>query len=122
MKDKCNVKIISTKADIDVDIDVFLWKVDLVHDLHKIRMEIMENEVFSPDLIVLCNPGGQLTSDITCQEKSYLVKGGVSEAEIVYHSSHRNVALLHKWAIIYPKNTNRNLSRLNGNGLGKMNI
>lgn len=96
-----NSKVISTNADISADVDVFLWKVDLIHDSFKIRTLIGENGVFSPDLIVLCNPGGQLTANITNQEKGYLVWGGFSEEEILCHYSQGNVALLHKWAMIY---------------------
>lgn len=52
-------------------------------------------------MIVLCNLGGQLTTDITEQEYRYLLWGGFTEEEICSNYNMGNVGLFHKWAMIY---------------------
>lgn len=78
-----------------------LWEVDLIHEMAKIKQLMNEQEKSPVDLIVLCNPGGQLTSNITQQEKNYLLWGGFTEAEVECHYQAENIGLLHKWAMIY---------------------
>lgn len=60
---------------IAVGRDVCLWKVDLIHEFSQIKTVISEKEKFPIDLIVLCNPGGELTTDITNQEYKYFLWG-----------------------------------------------
>lgn len=79
--------------------DVLLWKVDIVHGAGKITRFAKEN--FPVDLIVLCNPGGQLTQNITKKEYELLKICGFLDNEISGHINMGNVALLHKWAMIY---------------------
>ncbi len=81
--------------------DVLLWEVDLIHEITKIKRLIGEQKKAPVDLIVLCNPGGQLTTDITQQEKKYLLWGGFTESEIEHYYQNGNIGLLHKWAMIY---------------------
>lgn len=81
--------------------DALLWKADLVHESAKIKRFMCEQKENPIDLIALCNPGGQLTTDITRQEESYLLMGGFSKEEIEYRYQTGNIGLLHKWAMIY---------------------
>ena len=96
-----NAMIFSEGKSITDDVDVCLWKMDLIHEFAQIRTLIGTNGVFSPDIIVLCNPGGQLTTTITKQEQKYLLWGGFTEREIIDQHNAGNVGLLHKWAMIY---------------------
>jgi len=81
--------------------DALLWEVDLIHEITKIKRFIGEQKKPPVDLIVLCNPGGQLTTDITQQEKKYLLWGEFTESEIEHYYQTGNIGLLHKWAMIY---------------------
>lgn len=96
-----DVNNIDTNLDKGSTADVCLWKVDLIHQFSEVRKAIMAQEEYPIDLIVLCNPGGQLTTDITKQEYNYLVWGGFTEEEICSNYNMGNVGLLHKWAMIY---------------------
>ena len=80
---------------------VLLWEVDLIHEFVKIRKYVDEQKDNLIDLIVLCNPGGQLTTELTLQEYKYLNWGGFTENEIRETYQIGNVGLLHKWAMIY---------------------
>lgn len=97
----CDTRIINSNEDLVDGVDVCLWKVDLIHELSQIKAVISEQEEFSIDLIVLCNPGGQLTTDITNQEYKYLLWGGFTETEVLSNYKQGKVGLLHKWAMIY---------------------
>ena len=81
--------------------DALLWEVDLIHEMVKIKQFMSKQKEPTVDLIVLCNPGGQLTTDITQQEKKYLLWGGFSEEEVECYYRTGNIGLLHKWALIY---------------------
>lgn len=96
-----NTRILNSNDDISADMDVCLWKVDLIHEFSRIRAVISEQGAFPLDLVVLCNPGGQLTTDITNQEYKYLLWGGFTTNEILSNYNQGNVGLLHKWAMIY---------------------
>ncbi len=74
---------------------------DLIHHFYEVPKAIIAPEEYPIDLIVLCYPGGQLTTDITKQEYNYLVCGGFTEEEICSNYNMGNVGLLHKWAMIY---------------------
>ena len=53
------------------------------------------------DLIVLCNPGGSVSKEISPQERELLTNGGFSSEEICYNIHKGFIDLLHKWALIY---------------------
>lgn len=81
--------------------DAILWCVDLIHETRKIKQLICAQGKAPINILVLCNPGGQLTTNITKQELKYLLWGGFSQEEIVENCQHERVSLLHKWAMIY---------------------
>ena len=62
-----DVNNIDTNLDKGSTADICLWKVDLIHQFSEVRKAIIAQEEYPIDLIVLCNPGGQLTTDITKQ-------------------------------------------------------
>ena len=96
-----DVNIIDMNTDRVSTADVCLWRVDLIHQFSEVRKAIIAQEEYPIDLIVLCNPGGQLTTDITEQECRYLLWGGFTKDEICSNYNMGNVGLLHKWAMIY---------------------
>lgn len=95
------VETVPTNGGEPGDTDVLLWKADLVHETEKVKQFVRDQKALPIDLVVLCNPGGQLTTDITEQELAYLLWGGFVKEEIEYNEQAGNVGLLHKWAMIY---------------------
>lgn len=77
-----DVNVMDINSDRASIADVCLWKVDLIHQFFEVRKAIIAQEEHPIDLIVLFNPGGQLTTDITEQEYRYLLWGGFTEEEI----------------------------------------
>lgn len=77
---------------------VSLVEADLVHQLKSIK-ECILNKDKHADLIVLCNPGGNLSNEITVAEHKLLTMFGFSEEEISSNYYNGGVHLLHKWAI-----------------------
>ena len=55
----------------------------------------------SIDLIVLCNPGGNISRELTLREKDLLTSGGFTCEEICNNIDNGCIDLLHKWAVIY---------------------
>ena len=69
---------------------------DIVH--HREEMAaFLEANSFPTNIIVLCNPGGNVNVAISKTEYALLRRFGFSENEL----SNNNVNLLHKWALIY---------------------
>lgn len=97
----CNPKVLDSQSYISDEEGILLWEVDLIHEFSKIRNFVSQQRDNPIDLIVLCNPGGQLTTELTVQEYKYLRWGGFADDEIseVYQAG--NVGLLQKWAMIY---------------------
>lgn len=81
--------------------DVCLWKVDLIHATGEIRQYIGSQVETPIELIVLCNPGGHFTTEITMKEYKFLLWGGFTEDEINYDYQCGKVGLLHKWAMLF---------------------
>lgn len=79
---------------------VSLVQADIVCQLDYIKEYISNNDKRT-DLIVLCNPGGNLSSVITVDEYKLLTMFGFSAEEISSDYYNGGVHLLHKWAIIY---------------------
>jgi len=94
-------KELDSNACESTDADVLLWKSDLVHETPQIKQYIFKQSNPPIELIVLCNPGGHLATEITKQELNYLQWGKFSEDEIYSAYQNGNVAHLHKWAMIY---------------------
>ena len=95
------VSVVDSNNETVGDIDVLLWKADLIHNLSDVIKVVNENENCFIDMIVLCNPGGQLSNEITKQEYKYLLWGNFTEDEILSAYTQGNIALLHKWALIF---------------------
>lgn len=82
--------------------DALLWKKDLVEEWGLVYALTKQQESIKPiDLIVLCNPGGNLTRELTPREQDLLKSGGFSCEEICDNICTGCVDLLHKWALIY---------------------
>ena len=75
---------------------VVLAQGDIVHNTNEIEV-FLRNNSFLINIVVLCNPGGNVSSEITKTEYALLRRFGFSENEL----SNNNVNLLHKWALIY---------------------
>lgn len=73
---------------------------DIIHQQEEIADLLRENS-FPVDLIVLCNPGGNLNPNITKREYKLLCQFGFDESEINQKLLHKKGHLLHKWALIY---------------------
>lgn len=73
---------------------------DIVHQQEEIANLLREND-FPVDLIVLCNPGGNLNPNITKREYKLLCRFGFNESEINQNLLQKRAHLLHKWALIY---------------------
>ena len=82
--------------------DVLLWQKDLVEEWGLIYALAKQQAALDPiDLIVLCNPGGNLSETISSQELNLLLSGGFC-CEEIYKNLHAGcISLLHKWALIY---------------------
>lgn len=94
---------IKTKDEPDnSQVDALLWKKDLVHEWGLVNALVKQQESINPiNVIVLCNPGGNLSALITKQELDLLRSGGFSDEEISENLRLGFTDLLHKWAIIY---------------------
>lgn len=84
------------------DVDALLWQIDFVHKLgqikHWVEGQAPQNQI---NLIVLCNPGGNVSKVFTEREYELLQWGGFSNEEILEYYPKGDLNLLHKWAIIY---------------------
>ncbi len=98
-----SVEVATTGGEQADDADALLWNVDLVTEEQKIIRFIqnLAEKGTQIDLIVLCNPGGQITAEITQYEEKYLLWGGFIEEEIKQCYENGNIGFLHKWAMIY---------------------
>lgn len=82
--------------------DALLWKKDLVEEWGMVYALTKQQECFKPvDLIVLCNPGGNISRELTPREKDLLTSGGFTCEEICANIDNGCIDLLHKWAVIY---------------------
>lgn len=98
---ECDAQIIEQESNRFTDADAILWKIDLIHEFGRIRKAISDNNQIFVDLIVLCNPGGQIDAEITELEYKYLKWGDFTEDEIIDYYQNGHIELLHKWAMIY---------------------
>lgn len=73
---------------------------DIIHQQEAIANLLGKNE-FPVDIIVLCNPGGNLNPNITRREYNLLCRFGFDDSEINQKLFYRQGQLLHKWALIY---------------------
>lgn len=73
---------------------------DLIHQQEAIADLLKKNE-FPVDIIVLCNPGGNLNPNITIREYNLLRQFGFMEGEINQKLFCGQGHQLHKWALIY---------------------
>lgn len=82
--------------------DALLWHKDLVEEWGLIYALTKQQVDLDPiDLIVLCNPGGNLSGTISSQEVDLLLSGGFCCEEINENLRAGCINLLHKWALIY---------------------
>lgn len=82
--------------------DALLWRKDIVHEWGLVNALVKQQAKLNPiNVIVLCNPGGNLSAQITPQELDLLRSGGFSDEEISKNLLLGFTDLLHKWAIIY---------------------
>lgn len=82
--------------------DALLWRKDLVEEWGLINALTKQQANLNPiNLIVLCNPGGNISGTISSQELNLLLSGGFG-CEEIYKNLHAGcISLLHKWALIY---------------------
>lgn len=78
--------------------DALLWNVDVLNVIDSVKNVLSGLRV---DLIVLCNPGGAMKSDITVREANLLFQHGFSKEEVNGHLQQGNGYFLHKYALIY---------------------
>ena len=75
-------------------------KYDAVQEMNAIIRFINNNEL-PVDLVVLCNPGGNLEEELTVAEYKLLQLFGIGENEINQYAVNDGVFLYHKWALIF---------------------
>lgn len=95
---------IKTKNDSkNCDADALLWEIDVVQKLGQIKQWAESQEPQSQiNLIVLCNPGGNTSEELTQRELDLLQWGGFVKDEILkQYYQPRGIDFLHKWAILY---------------------
>lgn len=80
--------------------DVPILNADAIHQVEQISDTIIQHSE-SIELIILCNPGGNLSSSITKGEYNILSCFGFTEDEVIANYNERGIHLLHKWAMIY---------------------
>ncbi len=73
---------------------------DAIHEMNGI-VHFLDGNKFPVDLVVLCNPGGILNSDLSQAEYKLLRMFGFEEDEINQHALREEIHLLHKWSLIY---------------------
>lgn len=79
-----------------------LWKKDLIEEWGLVYALAKQQSNLNPiDLIVLCNPGGNISRELTPREQDLLKSGGFSCEEICDNIHNGCIDLLHKWALIY---------------------
>lgn len=83
--------------------DVLLWENDILHELGQIKTWVGSQEQDNQiNLIVLCNPGGNTSKELTQRELALLQWGGFGNDEISeQYYQPKGINLLHKWAILY---------------------
>lgn len=94
---------IKTKDEPDYSqTDALLWRKDIIHEWGLVNALVKQQANVNPiHVIVLCNPGGNLSTQITPEELDLLRTGGFSEEEICKNLRKDFTDLLHKWALIY---------------------
>ena len=75
-------------------------QLDAVHEMNGIISFIGGNR-FPVDIVVLCNPGGNLKPDLSQAEYKLLRMFGFKEDELIQHVLCGEIHLLHKWSLIY---------------------
>ena len=83
-----------TKHDYNLDDNVKLLNLDVVHDYKAVKDELENNPC---DIILLCNPGGNTRTFLTNQEEKWLRWGNFLDDEF----SVANLYRLHTYAVIY---------------------
>ena len=95
-------KIKTTVDSGNDDTDALLWEIDIVHKLDQIKKWTESQEPQNRiNLIVLCNPGGNVSEVFTQRELELLQWGEFTNEEILACSENGDIDLLHKWAVIY---------------------
>lgn len=83
-------------------VDALLWKKDIIEEWGLVYALTRQQASINPiDLIVLCNPGGNISREITPREYELLRSGGFSSEEVCDNIRNGCIDLLHKWALIY---------------------
>lgn len=77
--------------------DIWLWNLDVVSSRETI---ITVFNQISIDLILLCNPGGNLDKNLYNHEVELLLQYGFTQKEIDYRYQQKAIPLLHKFAMI----------------------
>jgi len=78
--------------------DIWLWNADVVSDRDAIISVVKQLPI---DLILLCNPGGNLDANIRMDEVKLLCQYGFSRKEIDCRYRQGAFDLLHKFSMIY---------------------
>jgi len=77
--------------------DAWLWNIDAVGNRESIIQVVNQLQI---DLILLCNPGGNLDSNLRMYEVKLLKQYGFSQDEINQYYMQGAIHLLHKFSII----------------------
>lgn len=86
------------EASIEFDkFDAYLWKIDAVGSRESLNQVVNQLPI---DLILLCNPGGNLDPNLRMYEVNLLKQYGFSQEEIDYDYRKGMIHLLHKFSLI----------------------
>ena len=75
-------------------------QLDAVHEMNNI-VGFLSGNKFPISLIILCNPGGNLSAELSQAEYKLLRMFGFKEEELIQRILCKETHLLHKWSLIY---------------------
>ena len=96
IKNDYEAEIATTSIEFNM-FDAWLWNIDAVGNRESLIQVVNQLPI---DLILLCNPGGNLDPNLRVNEVNLLKQYGFSQAEIDENYRHGMIHLLHKFSLI----------------------
>lgn len=96
IKNDYEAEIVTTSIEFDF-FDAWLWNIDAVGNKESLIQVVNQLPI---DLILLCNPGGNLEPNLRVNEANLLEQYGFSQDEINQNYRNGMIHLLHKFSLI----------------------